>query len=723
MIGIVAYGSIIDDPDSEIQAVTIDRIKAETPFKVEFARSSRYREGAPTLIPVEDGGSKVNGIVLVLEESVSESEAADMLWRRETNQVGSGKRYSSPVNPGPDTVLIEKLNDFEVIDVVLYTRIGSNIHPLNAEKLADLAINSAKTPTGDKGKDGISYLISAKKAGIVTPLMPEYEKEILRQTGAETLEHAIETIRGVKLILRAYLDCCLSIFEDSRSGIPDLIPIRRSLKVDPHQLSYFEKAVKEAEKSTQFEAFVKLLDSKVLKADLDRLGKQEERRREKQSKARKESGKKIEFSPIEVWREKTARLGAKRFFRNRGTYVDVWKNSDPNESGLIDLLLEKAEARRSERVRLFVFDGFVLYDQKKRLHRIKLPGVGELRLYTKEELNALLMIPQSNWRNGVLKDIPERLAPWHILTVREKEPYRGQVGIWLKDLMISPFGWSDIGEKRREADIEIIGPIYVCLGEEVNLAEVIQVRTNVFDSTPVTVLNRNGYLPWDSFDDQGNERPRMSLERVGNDGAVLRNVYEAWNHVNGLAKGGLLRYPTETYVRALMNRHRGDTSIMEVFVGLVTALESILTPESGGTELAYKTAIRGAALLAHDPKERSKAFQFLSRFYKARSKIVHEGHPGKEDLDRMINNALLEITQQVLLRYVFICYFGMEGHLPTWVLPNSEMLLSKNKRSAVIRGILDAAVMDPKLTILLEEKLEEHGVKNPQQWKKGFVNI
>ena len=79
-----------------------------------------------------------------------------------------------------------------------------------------------------------------------------------------------------------------------------------------------------------------------------------------------------------------------------------------------------------------------------------------------------------------------------------------------------------------------------------------------------------------------------------------------------------MRYPTETYVRALMNRHRGDTSIMEIFVGLVTVLESVLIPESGGTELGYKTAIRGASLLAHDPKERSKAFQFLSRFYKAK---------------------------------------------------------------------------------------------------------
>jgi hypothetical protein len=654
-----------------------------------------------------------------------------MLWRRETNQVCSGKRYNPPDKPGPNTVLIEKLTDFAGVDVVLYTKIGSNIHSLNPETLADLAINSAKAPAGDEDRDGISYLISAKKSGIVTPLMPEYEKEILRQTGAETLEQAIENIGAVrpksrqsaKLILRAYLDACTSIFREHRCSVPGLIPIRESLQVEQFGLPYFEKAVEEAEKSSQFEAFMQLLNSKALKKDLDRLTKGEEKLRERQRKAREESGKKIEFFPIEVWRERTAHLAAERFFRNTGTYVNLWKNLDPDESGLIDLLEKKRCARSSEHIRLFVLDGFVLYDDKKQLNRIDLP-VGELRTYSIEELKILLMLPQSNWHDGVQEDIPQRLALWHILTVREEEPYRGRVGIWFKDLMISPFAWSDIGDKKREADIKIIGPMFLCLGDAVNLAEEIQVRTNVFDSAPVVVQKRNDYLPWDMFDDQGNEGPRRWVKRVGKDGVVLRNIYEAWNHVNSSTKGGLLRYPTETYVRALMNRHRGDTSIMEIFVGLVTVLESVLIPESGGTELGYKTAIRGASLLAHDPKERSKAFQFLSRFYKARSKIVHEGHPGKEDLDRMINNALLEITQQVLLRYVFICYFGgMEGHLPTWALPNSEMLLAKNKRSAAIRGILDAAVMDPKLTILLEEKLEEHEVKNPQQWKKAFVNI
>lgn len=730
MIGILAYGSMIDDPGSEIQAVTKDRRRVQTPFKIEFARSSGTRNGAPTLIPVEDGGSKVNGIILVLDESVSESEAADMLWRRETRRICSGKRYSPPDEPGVDTVLVVKLTDFAGVDAVLYTKIGSNIHPLNPGKLAKLAITSAKAPAGQEGKDGISYLISAKKFGTVTPLMLEYEKEILRQAGAETLEQALENIRAIrpksmqspKLILRAYLDTCRSIFREHRCSLPRLIPIRESLQVERPELSYFDSAIEKVEKSSQFKAFMQLLDSKVLKKDLDRLTKEEKKSREKQRKAREESGKKMRMTPIEVWRERTVRLAAKRFFRNTGTYVSLWKSLNPDESLLLELLHKKPGRRSSEYIRLFVFDGFVLYDDQKLLDRIDLP-VGELRIHTKEELNTLLLLPQSNWHDHVKEEMPERLCLWHILTVREKEPYRGRIGIWLKDVMISPFTLLDIQGGRKEADIEIIGPMFLCLGDAVNLAEVVHVRTNVFDSAPVVARKRNDYLPWDVFDDQGNEGPRRWVERVGKDGVVLRNVYEAWTHVNALAKGGLLRYPTETYVRALMNWHGGGTGIMEIFVGLVTALESVLTPESAGTELAYKIAIRGASLLAHEPEERSKALQLLSRFYKTRSQIVHDGHPGKEDLERMINNALLEMTQQLLLRYVFMVYYGMDGHLSTWALPSPEMLRQKGKRPVAIRGILDAAVMNPKLIISLEEKLEEQGLNSTQQWKKPFVKV
>ncbi len=58
--GILAFGSLIDDPGQEILDVENCRIDCETPFNVEFARKSgKTRSYAPTLIPVEQGGKKV----------------------------------------------------------------------------------------------------------------------------------------------------------------------------------------------------------------------------------------------------------------------------------------------------------------------------------------------------------------------------------------------------------------------------------------------------------------------------------------------------------------------------------------------------------------------------------------------------------------------------------------------------------------------------------------
>lgn len=185
-IGILAYGSLIDCPGCEIEPVITERIKGvETPFKVEFARSSSGRDGAPTLVPVDEGGACVNAVILVLEESISETEAQNMLWRRETNKVCSGESY----NP-PSTVCIKRWEGLHTVQVVFYTWIKSNIDPLTPQKLARLAIKSAKCSAGAKRRDGISYLIAAKRNGIVTPLMPGYEQEVLRQTGTGSLEEA-----------------------------------------------------------------------------------------------------------------------------------------------------------------------------------------------------------------------------------------------------------------------------------------------------------------------------------------------------------------------------------------------------------------------------------------------------------------------------------------------------------------------------------------------------
>lgn len=190
-LAILAYGSLIDSPGEELEKrIMKPLLPVLTPFKIEYARSSMGRGGAPTLVPVEEGRSNVNARLLVLSDATSEKEAKDMLWRRETGRAQGS--YDPPPHPGPNTVLVGELRSFEGVTLVLYTRIAANIPPpLTGQKLADLAIKSAKSPNVEKGRDGISYLINAKKAGIKTPLSPDYEAAVLELTSTDSLEAAL----------------------------------------------------------------------------------------------------------------------------------------------------------------------------------------------------------------------------------------------------------------------------------------------------------------------------------------------------------------------------------------------------------------------------------------------------------------------------------------------------------------------------------------------------
>lgn len=148
-VGILAYGSLIEEPGKEIEPRIIRRINdIETPFPIEFARSSKSRGGAPTLIPIENG-AQVIAVILVLEQSVSVSDAKDLIWRRETRNEDTNEKYSPPSNPGPNHVMVEEISSLGGIDNVLYTKIGSNIKLLTPEHLADLAICSARGKAGD----------------------------------------------------------------------------------------------------------------------------------------------------------------------------------------------------------------------------------------------------------------------------------------------------------------------------------------------------------------------------------------------------------------------------------------------------------------------------------------------------------------------------------------------------------------------------------------------
>lgn len=195
-IGILAYGSLIEEPGKEIEPLIRERKEGiETPFPIEFARSSSTRDGAPTVVPVESGGSCVQATILVLDTGANLDWAQDLLWRRETRNECTGKHYTPPFAPNSNRLVVEKLDNFAGLDVVLYTKLGANISDSNAAKLADLAIESAKAEAGRTGKDGISYLLSVKRQGISTPLLQGYESEILRKTGTSSLEGALSECR------------------------------------------------------------------------------------------------------------------------------------------------------------------------------------------------------------------------------------------------------------------------------------------------------------------------------------------------------------------------------------------------------------------------------------------------------------------------------------------------------------------------------------------------
>lgn len=190
-LGVLAYGSLIDDPGSELAAVTIRVVPdVETPFPVEFARSSRTRGGAPTLVPVSEG-RRVRGAIIVIDATAE--HGADMLWRRETRTNDASRRYVAPSQGKAGRVRVERVERLHGVDLVLYTGIDANIAPLSAARLAELAVGSVARAR--PGQDGISYLIAATRNGIVTAISDAYADEILAHTRSTSLEEALAAAR------------------------------------------------------------------------------------------------------------------------------------------------------------------------------------------------------------------------------------------------------------------------------------------------------------------------------------------------------------------------------------------------------------------------------------------------------------------------------------------------------------------------------------------------
>jgi hypothetical protein len=197
-IGILAFGSLIDNPGEEILKFEVHRINCQTPFKIEFARLSSSRSNAPTLIPILDGsrGKIADSKIIVINEKISLSEAKSMLWRRECHINDVSKKYSQPKTPTSKNVLIGELDDFYNIKKVIYTYflIQDEYADLKPLSLAQFAINSILNKAGEEEKDGIRYLLAIKSAGIKTEYSEEYEKLILYETKTKSLDEAIKKL-------------------------------------------------------------------------------------------------------------------------------------------------------------------------------------------------------------------------------------------------------------------------------------------------------------------------------------------------------------------------------------------------------------------------------------------------------------------------------------------------------------------------------------------------
>lgn len=192
-MGILAYGSLITDPGDEISPKIMMRIQTQTPFPVEYGRFSQTRGGAPTLVP-HPNGAPVCGEIFILDESVSSDYARDMLWRRERQKAGSGEQYAEGTSS--HSVLVRTITAHPCVATVHYTdfRSEGKLTQPSALDLAQQAIQSVKK--ADSGKDGITYLINAMSAGIITPLTESYIAEILRLTNTASLSEALKAAQA-----------------------------------------------------------------------------------------------------------------------------------------------------------------------------------------------------------------------------------------------------------------------------------------------------------------------------------------------------------------------------------------------------------------------------------------------------------------------------------------------------------------------------------------------
>lgn len=215
MIGILAYGSLITHPGQEIESV-LDHVipDVQTPFPVEYARCSRSRAGAPTLVPVPMGcGAPVRAVIFVLMKYTRKQKAQNFLYRREIHQEGNlTVNYNDQAQRKKiDALVIESIQNQFGLPMVYYTAFKPNFTKIidvnrsqkeKADLLAQSATDSITYETFEKCLDGIQYLADNINAGVVTALTEPYVQTILEKAGnAPNLDQARLFIAQQKRII------------------------------------------------------------------------------------------------------------------------------------------------------------------------------------------------------------------------------------------------------------------------------------------------------------------------------------------------------------------------------------------------------------------------------------------------------------------------------------------------------------------------------------------
>jgi len=149
---------------------------------------------------VDGGGATVKARLLVLKPGITKGEAREMLWRRETHQVGTAAKPTSNLRG----VVISELPAFNGIDYALYASNEANNPSPDAASLATAALKSLSVAPA--GQDGVTYLRNMKSLGIQTPLTEDYEAEVLKLSKAGSLDEVLTNHSANKAASKALLN-------------------------------------------------------------------------------------------------------------------------------------------------------------------------------------------------------------------------------------------------------------------------------------------------------------------------------------------------------------------------------------------------------------------------------------------------------------------------------------------------------------------------------------